>query len=88
MNYLEEDGIEHRQTTPLWPQTNAGNQIGKLYPEAPAYRSSRGLPLEIRDGQLLNDFDSNQHFTTARQNCCFEDTSEPNYPSPRVHHPR
>lgn len=88
MNYLEEDGIEHRQTTPLWPQTNAGNQIAKLYPEAPAYRSSRGLPLEIRDGQLLNDFDSNQHFTTARQNCCFEDTSEPNYPSPRVQHPR
>lgn len=22
MNYLEEDGIEHRQTTPLWPQAN------------------------------------------------------------------
>ena len=22
MNYLEEDGIEHRQTTTLWPQAN------------------------------------------------------------------
>ena len=22
MNYLEEDGIEHRQTTLLWPQAN------------------------------------------------------------------
>ena len=41
------------------------NQKAKLYPEAPAYCSSRGSPLEIRDRQLLNDFDSIQHFTTG-----------------------
>ena len=34
-------------------------------PEVSAYRSSRGSPLEIRDGQLLNDFDSTQHSTTG-----------------------
>ena len=41
------------------------NQKAKLYPEVPAYHSSRGLPLEIRDGQLLNDFESTQHSTTG-----------------------
>ena len=34
-------------------------------PEVSAYPSSRGSPLEIRDGQLLNDFDSTQHSTTG-----------------------
>ena len=34
-------------------------------PEVSAYRSSRGSPLEIRDGQLLNDFDSTHHSTTG-----------------------
>ena len=41
------------------------NQKAKLYPEVSSYRSSRGSPLEIRDGQLLNDFDSTQHSTTG-----------------------
>ena len=56
-----------------WTQTNHTvmatgqwwNQKAKLYPEAPVYRSSRGSPLEIRHGQLLNDFDSTQHSTTG-----------------------
>ena len=90
MNYLEEDGIEHRQTTLLWPQANGEikkqNCILKHLCIAPVYRSSTGSPLEIRDGQLI--VPNILLLGLARQKCCLEDASGPNYPSPRVQHSR
>ena len=90
MNYLEEDRIEHRQTTPLWPQANGEikrqNCILKHLHIAQA--EGRHWKSEIDNFLMILIVSNILLLGLARQNCCLEDISGPNYPSPRVQHQR
>ena len=84
MNYFEEDGIEHRQTTPLWPQANGEIKRHNFILKCLRITQAEGChwKSEMDNFLMILIVPNILLLGLAHQNCCLEDASGPNYPSP------